>query len=80
VKLRTSSHWVGTWTEADVIFTLVQRFFVAAYGSMYISGSMDPWAATKKASQLYTSVAVTPAPVQVPTQWPLVPSFTSVVG
>ena len=28
----------------------------------------------------YTSVAVTPAPVPVPTQWPLVQNFTSVVG
>ena len=36
--------------------------------------SMDPWAATKK--KLYTSVVVTPAPVRVPTQRPLVPSFT----
>ena len=33
---------------------------------------MEPWAAT--------NVAVTPAPVRVPTQRPLVPSFTSVVG
>ena len=40
--------------------------------------SMDPWAATKK--KLYTSVEVTSAPVWVPTQWPLVPNFTSVVG
>ena len=29
---------------------------------------------------LYTSVEVTPAPVQVPTQRPLFPSLTSVVG
>ena len=28
----------------------------------------------------YTSVAVTPPPVRVPTQRPLIPSFTSVVG
>ena len=39
--------------------------------------SMEPWAATKK---VYTSVAVTPVPVRVPTQWPLVQSYTSVVG
>ena len=38
--------------------------------------SMDQWAASRK---LYTSVPVTPALVRVPTQWPLVPSFTSVV-
>ena len=25
--------------------------------------------------ELYTSVAVTPAPVRIPTQWPLIPSF-----
>ena len=30
--------------------------------------------------RLYSSVAVTPAPVRVPTLWPLVPSVTSVVG
>jgi hypothetical protein len=36
---------------------------------------MEAWAATKK---LYINVAVTPAPVQVPTLRLLVPSFTSV--
>ena len=30
--------------------------------------------------KLYTTVAVTPVPVRVPTQWPLVQSYTSVVG
>ena len=39
--------------------------------------SMEPWAVTKK---LYASTAVTPAPVRVPIQWPLVLSFKSVVG
>jgi hypothetical protein len=39
--------------------------------------SMESWTATKK---LYTSVALTPVPVGVPTQRPLVPSFTLVVG
>ena len=38
---------------------------------------MESWAATKK---LYTSVEMTPAPVRVPNQSPLVPSFTLVVG
>jgi len=42
---------------------------------------MEPWAATKR---LYTSVEVTPGPVQVPIQvpiqWPLFPNFTLVVG
>jgi Reverse transcriptase (RNA-dependent DNA polymerase). len=33
---------------------------------------MGPWAKTKK---LYTSVVVTPAPIRIPTQQPLVPSF-----
>ena len=39
--------------------------------------SMEPWAATK---QLDTSVDVTPAPVRIPIERPLVPSSTSVVG
>ena len=39
--------------------------------------SMDPWAANKKALR---SVAVIPALVRVPTQRPLIPRFTSIVG
>ena len=39
--------------------------------------SMDSWTAIKKA---YPTMAVTPVPLQVSTLWPLVMSFTSVVG
>ena len=37
--------------------------------------SMEPWAATQK--KLSVSVAVPPAPVLVPSQRPLAPSFAS---
>ena len=40
---------------------------------------MAPWTSVA-AYELYTSVAVTPAPAWVLTQWLLVPNFTSVVG
>ena len=39
-----------------------------------------PWSHGLWPKKLYTSVEVTPAPVPVPTQRLLVPSFTSVVG
>ena len=39
-----------------------------------------PWSHGLRPKKLYTSVEVIPAPVRVPTQWPLVSSFTSVVG
>ena len=39
--------------------------------------SMEPWAAAKKLS---VSVAVPPAPVQVPSQRPLAPSVASVTS
>ena len=39
-----------------------------------------PWSHGLRSKMLYPSVAVTPAPVRVLTQRPLVPSFTSVVG
>ena len=39
-----------------------------------------PWSHQLRSRKLYTTVAVTPAPVWVPTQWSLVPSFMSVVG
>ena len=45
--------------------------------SMAPRTSAAAWAATKKALHC---VAVTPVPVQVPTQWLLVQSFTLVVG
>ena len=38
---------------------------------------MEPWAAAKKT---FSSVAVPPAPVRVPSQRPLAPSFTSVTS
>ena len=40
----------------------------------------NPWSHGLQPKKLYTSVVVTPAPVQVPTLWPLVPSFMSVIG
>ena len=49
---------------------------VAAY-ECSATQSMDPWAVTKK---VYTSVVVAPAPVRVPNQQQLVPSFMLVVG
>ena len=67
---------------AGVNATLHKAFLVAAYGSMDVSGSTfihchDSHGLRPK--KLYTSVVVTPAPVQVPTQRLLVPSFRSVV-
>ena len=41
---------------------------------------LTPWIHELRPRKLYTSVAVTLVPVRVPTQWLLVPSFTSVVG
>ena len=38
------------------------------------------WIHGLRSRKLYTSVAVTPAPIRVPTQWLLVPSFMSIVG
>ena len=45
-------------------------------GSMDTGSSIQAWTGSKR---LHPSVVVTPAPVQVPTLLPLVPSFTSVV-
>ena len=47
---------------------------------MLLPNSMESWAVTKKKKKRYTSVEVTPAAVLITTQWPLVPSFMSVVG
>ena len=47
------------------------------YTCMLPPMSMEPWAATTKR---YTNVEVTLALVRVPTQRPLAPSFTSVLG
>ena len=42
--------------------------------------SMEPWAAAKRALHCYTGGQMTPAPVRIPTQWPLVPGFVLAVG
>ena len=39
-----------------------------------------PWRNGLRPKKLFTSVTVTSAPVRIPTQRPLVPRFTSVVG
>ena len=67
MKLGTSGLWVGIRTGASVTATLMYSLF--GHGSMDIAGSI-----------FNTSVVVTPTAVWVPTQWPLVPSFTSVGG
>ena len=41
---------------------------------------LSPWIHGQRSRKLHRSVAVTPAPIRVLTQRPLVPSFTSVVG
>ena len=41
---------------------------------------LSSWIYGLRSTKIHRSVAVTPAPVRVPSQQPLVPSFTSVVG
>ena len=79
VKLGTSGYWTG----AGVTATLVSSFF---RHSPWLHGhwwqhtsvlSLSPWMHGLQPRKLYTSVAVTPAPVHVPwsTQRPLVLSL-----
>ena len=76
MKLGTSSHWVGSWTGAVVTATLPKPFLVAAHGSMNVSSSTlvcchrCPWSHELCSKKIYTSVAVTPAPV-----WATCPEF-----
>ena len=49
-------------------------------GSIRVCCHSHPWIHGLRPRKLYTIMAVTPAPVRVPTQGPFVPSFTSVVG
>ena len=49
-------------------------------GSIQVCWCSHPWICGLWQRKVYISVAVTPAPVQVPTQQLLVLSFTSVVG
>ena len=44
----------------------------------WTSGALSSWIYGLRPKKLYISVEVTPASVRVPTQHPLVPSFTSV--
>ena len=60
----------------DKITNKVQQLGAVESGiSIFIFFVIDPWAVTKKN---YASMTVLPAPVWVPSQWPLYPSFTSV--
>ena len=61
------------WSQPMAPWTLAAAYACTA------TQSMDPWTATKRSYHTH-SVAVTPAHVRVPTQWPHVPSFTYVVG
>ena len=47
--------------------------------SMLVCCRRCSWSHGLRPKKFYTSVAVTPAPVRVPTQWLLVPGFMSVV-
>ena len=71
VKLRTSGFRARTHTGAGVTTHWDKAIF-----------NCSPWQhmSMLRPKKLYTSVGVIPAPVWVPTQRPLVPSFTSVVG
>ena len=86
VKLRTSGRWVGTRTGAGVTSTLEQRFLCRSSWIHGLSGSTFlccrgcPWSHGLRTRKLYNIVDLTPAPVRVPTQRPLVPSCTSVVA
>ena len=85
-ETRDKRPWVGTQIGARVTTTLLKVFLVTANGSMDVSGSTltcccwCPWSHGLRPKKLSTNVAVTTAPVLVPTQQLLVPSFTSVVG
>ena len=61
--------WLSSALDIDIVLAGVARRKKGGKGG---EGQV-----TKK---LYTSVAVTPAPVWGPTQWPLILSFTAVVG
>ena len=70
LKLWTSSHRVGTWTSAGVTATMLRGMYCV----------LPPVPMEPQSKRLYTSVAMTPATVWVPTLRPLVPSFMSVIG
>ena len=75
VKFGTSSHWVGTQRGSGVTATLafwLQLMAPWTSAAAYKCSALSPWVAAKKP---YISVAVTPAPIWVPTQWQLVPSY-----
>ena len=88
VKLGTSSHlgrdpdrrWCRRHTNVKLSWSHpMEPCAKQQHTRMLPPMSMKPWDVIKK---LYHTrrVAVTPSPVRIPTQRPIVPSFTSVVG
>ena len=81
-----NSGQVGPGQELVLLPHYCKAFLVATHGSMDISGSTLVychrclWIHGLRARKLYSSEVMIPASVRVSTQWPLVPSFMSVVG
>ena len=66
--------WSHLRTSVKLLWSqLMAQWVSAAAYECAAAQSMDPCAATKKA---LPSVEVTPAPLRVPTQRPIIPSFT----
>ena len=77
VKLGASDRWIGTWTGAAVISTLLYSFVGRSAWLHGYRRQHSPQIDGLRPRKLYhiRSVAVTAAPVRVPTQRPLIPSF-----